>query len=120
VALNDSYVLGSNATFQGRVQAQMLAACVAIASEGAAVVNHPARLQLVHAILGSPTSLQNYAQMFALSVATDATVISDATSANTVSLTTANVATQQGLVTDAHISNAVSGQWNAFAQGIVA
>jgi hypothetical protein len=115
MALADSAVLGANATFQGRVQASLLAACVSIASEGN-IVDHPARLQLVHAILASAASLSDHVTMLALSVAIDAAVISDATQAGTVALTTTNVPTQQALVTDVHINAAVSAQFNAYAQ----
>jgi hypothetical protein len=114
---NDSYVLGTNAAFLGRVQASMVAACVAIAAEGSATANHIFRIQLVHAILSSPTSQANYATMFALTVATDTTVLADATQGGTVALG-ANVGTQQALVTDAHIDTAVAGQFTAYCQGI--
>ena len=116
---NDSYVLGTNAAFLGRVQASMVAAAVAIAAEGASVVNHPSRLQLVHALLASPSGQANFATMFTLSVATDTTVLSDATQAGTVVLG-ANIGIQQALVTDAHIDTAVSGQFNAYCQSIQA
>jgi hypothetical protein len=116
---NDSYVLGTNAGFLGRVQASMVSAAVAIASEGLNVANHPSRLQLVHQILSSPSDQTRLATMFALSVATDPTVLVDATQAGTVVLG-ANVGTQQALVTDAHIDAAVSGQFNAYCQGIQA
>jgi hypothetical protein len=114
---NDSFTLGTNAAFLGRVQASMAAAAVAIAAEGSNVVNHPARLELVHLILLSPTAQSSYATMFALSVATDTTVLGDATQGGTVVLG-ANVGTQQALVTDAHIDTAVAAQFNAYCQGI--
>lgn len=117
---NDSYLLGTNTTFLGRVQASMVAAAVAIASEGISVVNHQARVSLVHQILASPTAETNYATMFSLTVATDANVLADATASGTVALTAGNVATQQLSVTDAHIDSAVSGQFNAYCQGIQA
>jgi hypothetical protein len=119
-SFNDAAVLGANAPFVSRVQEALLSAAININSEGISVVNHGPRIQLVHQILQSPTSLQNYATMFALSVATDATVIADATLGGTVVLTAGNITAQEALVTDAHITNAVSGQFNAYCQGIVA
>ena len=114
----DSFVLGNSVTFQSRVQASLLSAAVNIAAEGN-VVNHTPRLQLVHSILASPGAITNYDSMFSLAVATDPTVLSDATQAGTVVLSSSNICTQQALVTDAHIDNAVSGQFNAFCQGIL-
>ena len=117
-SLSDSAVLGGNATFISRVQESLVASAIAISSEGTGVVNHPYRLHTVHQLFQSPTSLQNFVSMFALTVPTDTTVLADATQAGTVALTTGNVATQQALVTDAHINSAVSGQFNAFCQSL--
>lgn len=119
-SLNDSAILGANTAFIGRGQASLLAACVAIANEGIAVLNHPARLNFIHQTVANPTTLANAAQEFALAVATDASVLADATQSGTVALTTANILAQQALVTDAHINSAVSGMFNTFVQGIVA
>jgi len=55
-----------------------------------------------------------YVTLFANAVATNATVLSDATQAGTVVLTTGNVAAQAALVTDAHIDAAIAGMFNAF------
>lgn len=118
---SDSFILGGTSTmFQQRVEMSLLSACININSEGIAVNNHSARLALVHSILASPAQLQNYAQMFALTVATDASVLADATQNSTVVLSSVNVSTQQALVTDAHIDTAVSGQFNAYCGGIQA
>jgi hypothetical protein len=119
-SFNDSAVLGVNPAFIARVEAALLSAVININSEGIAVVNHSPRIQFVHQVLQSPTNLTNYATMFALSVATDANVIADATQAGTVVLTTNNIAAQEALVTDTHITNAVSGQFNAYCSGIIA
>ncbi len=119
-SFNDSAVLGANAAFVSRVQSALLSAAININSEGIAVVNHGPRIQLVHQVLQSPSNLTNYATMFGLSVATDASVISDATQVGTVVLTTNNIAAQEALVTDTHITNAVSGQFNAYCAGITA
>jgi hypothetical protein len=118
MSLNDSAVLSVNVMFQNRVQMAMIAACIAIASELTSVLWHEHRVELVHAILSSPTSVNNYTTMFSQTAATDSTVLGDATVGGTVALTTANAATQQALITDAHINAAVSGQFYAFAQRI--
>jgi len=119
-SLNDSAVLGANTSFIARIQASLAAACVAIFAEGIGVNNHRDRVSLVHQVLSTPGNLLNWATCFAVSVATDTNVLSDATQAGTVPLTTSNVLAQQALVTDAHINSAVSGQFNAFCVGIAA
>ncbi len=118
-SLNDSNVLGANTVFIGRVQAALLATCNAIFSEASNNL-HVFRVSLVHQILSNPTNLANWASTFALAVGTDTSVLGDATQAGTVALTTANVLAQQALVTDAHISNAVSAMFNAFCPNISA
>ena len=117
-SFNDAFILGNNSVFVGRVQSSMLAACIAIANEGN-VADHHVRLHQVHQTLTSPTTMTAAAAQFALTVATDATVLADATQNGTVVLTTGpgNVPTQQALVTDAHITTAVSAHFNAFCQG---
>lgn len=120
MALNDSAVLGAHLPFQGRVQASMVSGCVVVSAEGINVNNHTQRLQLVHTILANPTNLQNYTTMFAMAVAVDPTVLSDATSASTIQLDGSNVATRAVLVTDAHINAALVSSVNAFCQGILA
>jgi hypothetical protein len=120
MALADSALLGTNATFLSRIQAALLNAAVAIFNEGLNVVNHQPRVVLVHAILSSPTNLSNYASMFASAVATDSTVVNLATVNGTVTLTSGNIATQQALVTDTAINNGVSAMYNAFCSGISA
>jgi hypothetical protein len=115
---SDSYILGQSVAFQNRAQQSMVATCIAISSEGGTVAHHSARLALVHQILANPTQFANYVVMFSSAVATDATVLADATQAGTVVLTTGNVATQSALVTDAHLDSATSGMFNAFVQGM--
>lgn len=119
-SLSDSNVLGINATFSGRVQSSLLAAAIAIFAEGSSVANHRDRVAFIHQLLASPTNVANFTSLFALTVATDTTVLGQATQAGTVVLTGSNVAAQQALVTDAAISSAISGQFNAFVQGIPA
>ncbi len=63
------------------------------------------------AILNSPDTFKS---LFACVVTSDANVISDATQAGTVVLTTGNTAAQAALVTDAHINTAVGNSFNAF------
>lgn len=119
-SLNDSAVLGASTAFVGRVQESFLAACINIFAEGTTVANHIPRVAFIHQALSSPTTLLAWATTLALSVATDTSVLADATQAGTVALTTANVLAQQALVTDAHINTAVAGQFNAYVPGIVA
>lgn len=111
---NDMYQLSQDPVFQNRVQASLLAACVAIANEGWAVPFHRERATFAAQVLSSNGSQATYVTLFANAVATDANVIADATQAGTVALTPANRATQALLVTDAHIDNAISGQFNSF------
>jgi hypothetical protein len=119
-SLNDSATLGAHAPFMARVQSGLVSACVAIANEGTNVVNHVPRIQLVHQVLANPTTLTAWSNIIALSVANDASVIADATQAGTVILAAGNIAAQAALVTDAHITNAISAMFNAFCPGIVA
>jgi hypothetical protein len=114
---SDMYLLSQDPTFQNRVQASMLAAAIAIANEGYAVIFHAARASFAVGVLISPRGVSgglNYTILFTNTVATDANVIADATVGGTVALTTNNAVTQAALVTDAHIDAAVSAQWNAF------
>lgn len=114
MALNDEYQLSQDPTFQNRVQASVLAACVAIANEGWAVAFHRERATFSAQILSATSGQGPYITLFANSVATDPTCISDATQAGTVPLTPSNRAAQAALVTDAHINAAVSAQFNSF------
>lgn len=112
---SDEFILSGDTTFQGRVQASLLAACVAIANEGWTTAFHRERARFVSIILQATSNPQtNYVQLFTNSVSTDPTVIADATQGGTVVLTTANRAAQAALVTDAHIDSAVSAQFNCF------
>jgi hypothetical protein len=114
---SDMYLLSQEPTFQNRVQAAMLTAAIAIANEGYAVVFHQQRSAQATNVILSPRGVSggyNYTVLFANTVATDTSVIADATVAGTVVLTSGNVAAQGALVTDAHIDAAVSAQWNAF------
>jgi len=110
------YQLSQDPVFQNRVQAALLAACVAIANEGWAVAFHRERSIYVASILSSTTNLTAAVTLFASSVATDTNCIADATQAGTVSLTVGNRAAQAALVTDTHLSAAVSSQFNSFVR----
>lgn len=118
VTHKDRYTLSTDPTFKTRVQAALIAACVSIANEGTTVPFHRERGGFAAQILFSPSSPTDWVQLFTNSVSTDATCISDATAAGTVALTSANIATQAALVTDAHIDSAISAEFNAFIRGI--
>jgi hypothetical protein len=111
---SDSFQLSQDPTFQGRVQQSLVTQCTNIANEGWGVAFHRERSRFITGILSNPTSLSNYVTLFSNVVAANATVLSDATQAGTVALTTGNRATQAALVTDAHIDNAISAQIGAF------
>jgi hypothetical protein len=120
----DQDILSTNTTFQNRVRQGLLTTCTNISAESlvlsanplpaaaqTALTLHNRRAAYAAAVQGNG---DNYKIVWAEAVATDATVISDATQAGTVVLTTANAAAQQALVTDAHISTAISSQFNSF------
>ena len=111
----DQAALSVDPVFQNRVRQSLVAAGIAISSEGWAMPTlHQQRMRQVVAIMNAPDT---YKTMYAIAVVTDANVISDATQAGTVALgglTAGQVATQAALVTDAHIDNAVSAMFNAF------
>lgn len=109
---NDSAVLSTDPTYQNRVQESLLAYCVqTVVSEGFTVLWHVKRTAFCELVVNSPS---NYKTLFAATTATDTTVLSDATQAGTVALTTSNVAAQAALVTDVHMDNAVSAEFNTF------
>jgi hypothetical protein len=111
---SDMYQLSLDPVFQGRVQAEVLLTCINIAAEGWAVAFHDRRAAFAQQILTTTSTPNPYFTLFSNSVSTDPSVISDATQAGTVVLTSGNRATQAALVTDTHINNAVSGQFNAY------
>jgi len=115
---NDSAVLSTDTTFQNRVRESLVATCFNISSEAVTglsgtmpIALHLKRANYCQTVLASPDSFK---QIFADAVATDANVLADATQAGTVALTSANVAAQAALATDAHIDTAVSSQFNGF------
>lgn len=115
--LNDQAVLANDVLFQGRVREALAAACIAIGTEATSTAFHFIRVRGAVTILNNlemqSGNMSVWVLRFAATVATDANVIADATAGPTV-LTTANVDAQQALITDAHISAAVSGQFNSF------
>lgn len=113
VSHKDKYLLAQDPTFQQRVQAALMGICVSIANEGWAVPFHRERAAFVTQVLALPN---NWVPLFTNTVATDSTVISDATQAGTVVITTANAAAQGALVTDTHIDNAIAAEFNAFVR----
>jgi hypothetical protein len=116
ISHNDKYQLSQEPTFQNRVQASLVAACVSISNEGWAVAFHRERATFAAQVLLSPTGSINYVQLFSNAVSTDANVIGDATQAGTVILTSANRTAQAALVTDAHIDAAISSIFNSFVR----
>ena len=108
---NDQALLAADVLFINRVRESLVAACVSITNEATTQPYHYRRAQFAQTVLNNPVT---YQQLFAYTVATDANVISDATAAGTVVITTANSDAQQALVTDAHMDAAVSAQFNSF------
>jgi hypothetical protein len=116
-SFSDSSILAGDPTFQARVGAALFTFCQVVATEGWTVAFHRERSGFVNQIFTTTLNSQGinpWVFQFANTVASDATVLSDATAAGTVVLTTGNRATQQALVTDQHISNAVASQFNSY------
>jgi hypothetical protein len=115
MAFADSAILASNATFQGRVGAALFTYLATVVNtEAWTVPFHRERQTFCSQVLARTDIPNPWIATFANSVSCDTTVVSDATQAGTVPLTGANVATQQALVTDTHISNAVASQLNSY------
>jgi hypothetical protein len=108
---NDMNQLRLDQTFQGRVRAAIISLCLTASGEAWTVPFHRERQQFAVNFLNNPDT---YIQNFASSVACNSAVIADATQGGTVAITGANVAAQQALVTDAHISAAFVAQLDAF------
>lgn len=113
-SLNDQAILAGSTLFKNRVLQSLVASCISITTEAVTVSTlllHVRRAAFAHTVLNNQTT---YQVPVAVAVATDVSVIGDATQAGTVVLTSGNVDAQQALVTDAHINAAISGQFNAF------
>lgn len=112
---SDEYQLSQSPAFQNRVQASLIAACVAIGTEGWTVLFHRERSTFAANILSANGTTQtSFVQLFANAAATDPNLIADATTGGTIVLTSTNRDAQGALVTDAHIDAAISGQFNSF------
>lgn len=108
---SDQQLLAADVTFQNRVRQALMTACTNIKSEAVTVAFHRERETFLVAVSNQPDLFKG---IFANSVATNASVIGDATVAGTVPLTSGNVAAQAALVTDLHIDTAISSNFNSF------
>ncbi len=108
---SDQQFLASDPTFQNRVRQSLLAACISIKNEAVTTAFHREREAFLVAVTNSPDA---YKTFVAQNVATNASVISDATAAGTVALTSGNAVTQAALVTDAHLDTAIASNFNSF------
>jgi len=116
-SFSDASVLAGDTTFQARVGAGLLTYCQVVGTEGWTVAFHRERAIFAMQVFTETLNAQGinpWNMIFANSVATDTTVLADATVAGTVAVTVANRLVQQALVTDAHISNAVASQFNSY------
>jgi hypothetical protein len=108
----DQAILAADTTFQNRVRQSLIATSISITTEGwAGGPIHKQRVSRAEQILNSPDSFK---PIYAMSAATDPSIIADATVGGTVVLTAGNAAAQAALVTDAHMDNAMSSQFNSF------
>jgi len=115
VSYRDKYWLSQSSAFQHKVQASLMAACIAIQAEADTVAFHGERERYIAGILSSSAAFSDAVARHSIGAATDTNVINDATVNGTVALTdTATADTGAALVTDAHIDTAISGQFNDF------
>ncbi len=113
----DAYNLAQDPVFQGRVGAGLFTYCQVVGTEGWTVAFHRERANLALQVFNATLNAQGinpYQIQFAHSVATDSSVLADATVSGTVPITGANAAAQSLLVTDVHISNAIASQFNSY------
>lgn len=116
-SFSDANQLAQDPTFQGRVGASLLTWCQVVGTEGWTIAFHRERAQFAVQILNAALTAQGvnpYSLQFANSVSADTSVLSDATQAGTVVLTSGNRAAQAALVTDTHISNAIASEFNSY------
>lgn len=114
----DKHALSTDSGFQGAVEQSLIQACGSIVNEATTAGFHRERALYATQVINSPGT---YMPLFAMAVANDASVISDATQAGTVALAGASagvLAAQAAKVTDAHIDTAISSVFNSFA-GII-
>ncbi len=107
----DKDILTTDVNFQKRVRQSLIQQAANIMTETVTVAFHRERSRYASAVLNAPL---NFLTLFTGVVANDGVVISDATAAGTVTLTSGNVAAQAALVTDGHIDNAISANFNSF------
>lgn len=113
--------LAADPTFQNRIKAELAVQLNNIQTEAittAGLMLHVRRASLASQIMQNLNGATgtNWPQIFAIAVATDTSVLSDATQGSTVDVTGANAASQAALVTDVHIGNAIAAQFNTFLQ----
>lgn len=108
---SDSFQLSINGSFQNRVQESLVHACINVGTEAWTVPFHRERATFAAQVLNAPAG---FVPFFANAIATDATVLADATSGGTIALTSTNSSTAQAAITDAHIDNAITAMWNSF------
>jgi hypothetical protein len=108
---SDQQILATDPTFQNRVrQSAILFIANVIGTESPVTVAfHRERQTYAAQIMANPDT---YKVTLSQLVATNATVMADATVNGTVPLTSGNVATQAALVTDPHIDNAIAADYN--------
>lgn len=127
-SLSDIGILGVDPVFTQRCRTAMIEACINIASDGLSTGINIKRHAQVQQMMTSPDS---WKALVAAAVATDANVGADVIvgatpdahgnylvqQATVNGVTTGNSITQAALVTDAHITNAVSAMFNSFFGG---
>lgn len=115
MSLLDENLLPTDLTFLKRIQSAVIAASVAISTDGQVTALALKRHAQVVQILAAPST---WAILFAQTIAaSDPTTINQATNNGAVSLTPTNLASQAALITDATITNAVSSAFNSFFGG---
>ena len=110
MSLNDQYILSTDPTFLQRVRSSVIASAVAVSTEGPTALHTQRAMQAANALVSPDAWKVNFAN----AISTNTTVINQATSNSTITLTAGNVAAQAALVTDANINAAVSATWNSF------
>jgi hypothetical protein len=111
VSFNDMDVLRGSTAFQARIRAALISYALVVGQEAVTVSFHKERANYAAQVLNAP---DGFVDALASAVATATLVINDATQNGTVALTTGNVATQQALVTDAHITTVITAGYNSF------
>lgn len=121
MSFNDQSLLAGDPTFQARVKVALTQVCLAVIGEtvtpndegGVPIQLHVARMRFSAQVLNAIYS-GNWAQTFAIGVATDATTIAAVTQNGSIALTPSNVAAQGLLATDGDLFNAIVAQFNSY------